>query len=158
MKSSAVKCYGSLGTCRIHLSGAFSTISNSKIQKSHYTRNEEFCLLFLHNFLITLAYSSTMFLYLFFLCQFCRPLPKCPVQQADRSQLCPSLRSQSRRPTAIRRPCATGRHGSPTNTIGYHCHLPCNDGLPALLRGAIAPHQRWPRASVLSLCPSVFFY
>ena len=35
MKSSAVKCYGLLGTCKIR---GFSMMSNSKIQKSHYNQ------------------------------------------------------------------------------------------------------------------------
>ena len=34
MKSSAVKCYGMLGTCKNHLRGGFSTMSDSQI-KNH---------------------------------------------------------------------------------------------------------------------------
>ena len=37
MKSSAVKCVGPLGTCRIQLRGAFAKMSNLRIQESHHT-------------------------------------------------------------------------------------------------------------------------
>ena len=40
MKSSAVKCYRSLGTCKSDLRGAFATRNNSEIHKSHYNKGK----------------------------------------------------------------------------------------------------------------------
>ena len=99
--------------------------------------NEEFLLHSLCNFLITLAYSSTLSPPSPSLSTL--PPPALPRAMGGPSTILslPPLTI----PTANRRPCATGRHGSLTAIVGGHCHLPPNDRLPTLPGGAIGPER-----------------
>ena len=100
--------------------------------------NEEFRLHFLRNFLTILTYPSTILLHPFL--HFPLRCPSAVLCATGRPSTTPSLPPFAI-PTADRRSRGTGRHGSRTATVGGHCHLPRNDRLPTLPKGAIGPER-----------------
>ena len=100
--------------------------------------NEEFHLHFLHNFLIILTYPSTIPLHPFL--HFPLRCPSAVLCAMDRPPTTASLPPFAI-PTADRRSRSTGQHGSPTATVGSHCHLPRNDRLSTLPEGATRPER-----------------
>ena len=100
--------------------------------------NEEFRLNFLRNCLIILTHHSTILLHLFFLFPLCRP--SAVLRATGRPSTTSSLPPFAI-PTADRKSRGTGRHGSPTATVGGHCHLPRIDRLPTFPGGVVGPKR-----------------